>query len=247
MRTITKISSTLMIAAISAGFTTAQADVQYRIAYDASAAQYAIYMTPDSIPAPDFSVAAQVTVKVPGIMSNSDFPVENIQSNIEGASWRLHSRADKPTEAPNASYLSFGMILDGGTRPLFDWEPGKELKVFTFQSDSGCRSGLDLIGAADPFNQLPNSWNTNPGNNFTNLGWVSANNYNGRYGGAVSCLNDEPAPKLCKKAERKKARIERVMGRLEMAMARLEERRMRLKARLAGLAAHKENVASYCP
>jgi hypothetical protein len=34
---------------------------------------------------------------------------------------------------------------------------------------------------------LPNSTSTNPGNDFSNIGWLSSNAYTGNYGGNVSC------------------------------------------------------------
>lgn len=235
----------LMFVGLSVGFTTAQADVQYRIAYDAAASHYAVYMKPDSVPAPDFSVVSQVTLKVPN-NSSSDFPVSYIQSNVVGAEWQLHSRIDQPVESPNASYLSFGMVLSNGSAPVFEWEPGVERKVFTFRAEGGCRSGVSLLENSDVFNQLPNSLNTNPGNNFTNLGWVSANNYLGNYGGAVECSKATVAAELCPQAKYRKAAIERRMTRMEATLQRVTRRKARLESYLSMLAARKDNVGQYC-
>ncbi len=46
---------------------------------------------------------------------------------------------------------------------------------------------MALLENSDPFSQLPNSVNTNPGNEFTNVGWLGGNAYTGNYGGAVQC------------------------------------------------------------
>lgn len=246
MKIITKILNTLMIAGLSAGLTKAHADVQYRITYDAPADHYAVYMKPDSVPAPDFSIAGQITIKVPNIANSSDFAVSNIQSTVTGAKWQLHSRSDKPVEAPNSSYLSFGMVLSDGYAPAFGWKPGIERKVFTFQAEGGCRSGVDLLGNTDPFNQLPNSLNTNPGNNFTNLGWVSANSYTGNYGGAVSCPTSTVSDELCPEAEYRKTNIERRMDRMAIVLQRIEHQKARFESYLDMLAKRKNNLGQYC-
>jgi hypothetical protein len=71
----------------------------------------------------------------------------------------------------------------------FAWEANNETEVFTFKNQAACLGSATLINnTTDPFNQLPNSKNTNPGNSFTNLGWGSSsdNNYKGNYGEDVA-------------------------------------------------------------
>ena len=243
MKIMIKILTTLLVLT---GLTTAQANVQYRITYETSANQYAVYMTPDSLPTPDLALTAQVTVKVPHDNNSGGFFIRNIQSHIQGASWHLHSQVHGPSENPQATYLSFGMLVTGTTTPTFNWEPGIEKKIFTFQSMAGCRHGVALLENTDPFAQLPNSQNTNPGNQFTNLGWASANNYTGNYGKAVDCLAEAPAPESCVVDVRKQTIIERRTDILETALTRLEQRRKRLTARLDKLKQRKEALINHC-
>lgn len=225
----------------------ALADVKYRIAYEATTDEYAVYMTPDSIPAPDLALTAQVTIKTPRPSNRGNFVVKNIQSSIQGAKWHMHSHANAPIEDPNSNYLSFGMVITGSTTPVFGWEPSVEKKIFTFQALGGCRHGVALLENTDPFAQLPNSQNLNPGNQFTNLGWPSANNYTGNYGGAVDCGTEEVEPVLCPNAERRKAVIEKMEYRYKNIVKRIEQRKQRLQLRLKELASRKESLINYCP
>ncbi|MDD5395364.1 MAG: hypothetical protein PHE17_20260 [Thiothrix sp.] len=59
----------------------------------------------------------------------------------------------------------------------------------TPKPDISLTGQVPLMANSDPFNTAPNSANTNPGNQFTNLGWgaVSENNYKGNYGVPVVC------------------------------------------------------------
>jgi hypothetical protein len=73
----------------------------------------------------------------------------------------------------------------------FDWQAGQEQQVISFSSAGSCFGEVSIMESSDPFNQQPNSVNTNPGNQFTNIGWgkVSENNYLGNYGKSVVCNN----------------------------------------------------------
>lgn len=229
----------------------ALANVQYRVAYDGVNDQYEVYMKPAALPAPDLALTAQVTIKVPHAGNDTGFTVNNIQSHIERADWQLYSQINSPSEDPRANYLSFGMLITGVSTPAFNWEVGVEKKIFTFQSAVGCRDGLALLENNDPFAQLPNSQGTNPANQFTNLGWASANSFTGNYGTTVNCQVNQPiitppAVELCPKAEKKQQRIGNRMARLEMAMARLERKKIRLQARFDQLAVRKNQVINYC-
>ncbi|MGB1254270.1 MAG: hypothetical protein ACPG51_00345 [Thiolinea sp.] len=250
MKTITTMSNLFATAGVFVMLQSGQAlaDVQFRVAYDAATSEYSVYMTPDSVPAPDLALSAQVTLKVPHTTNSNEFAVENIQSDVAGIEWQLHSRVNGPAESPELDYLSFGMMISGGTPPDFSWQPGIEKKVFTFKSPAGCRDGVALLENADAFNQLPNSAGTNPGNQFTNLGWASANNYLGNYGRSVVCPDAANAdPKLCNKAERKKARVSQRIEKTKAALRRLEERKLKLQLRLDRLESRQDTLAEFCP
>lgn len=169
----------------------ASAAVKFRIGYEADTNNYAVYMTPDSVPSPDMLLSAQVTIIVPHGEGTNSFAVENISSEVRGINWIDNSRINAPTENKQADYISMAYYFSGSRIPAFGWVPGEEKKVFTFTSNLGCVSGVKLIDSQDPFNQLPNSASTNPGNDFMNIGWKMSNAYTGNYGDTITC--DTPA------------------------------------------------------
>jgi hypothetical protein len=175
----------LALAATSPSF----AGVQFRISHEASSNEYVVYMTPDSVPSPDMALSSQVTLKVPHSIGTTRFSVDTLTSAVTGINWVNHSRVDAPLENPKADYLSFGLLYSGAKPPAFGWQAGKEKRIFSFKSAVGCVAGVALINNSDPFNQLPNSVNTNPGNEFTNVGWLGGNGYTGNYGSSVTCSN----------------------------------------------------------
>ena len=226
---------------------TAQADLQYRVGYEAATNEYVVYMTPDSVPSPDFALSGQVTLKVPHTTPNTDFNIQNIQSAVSGISWQPHSIIQGPSESPDVDYVSFGLVLSGGTVVDFSWVPGVEKKVFSFQAASGCRDGVSLLDNADAFSQLPNSAGTNPGNHFTNLGWASANNYMGNYGRSVVCPGEPIDPRVCAKAKRQISRIDWRIERAKEQLRRLEERKQKSQLSLDVLETRKDTLAEFCP
>ena len=163
--------------------TQAQAGVKFRVVYNAASSNYAVYMRPDTVPSPDLLLSSQITFVAP---HNRNFQIANLKSTVTNATWWQHSRVDAPLENTAADYISIGYTI-GGTAPKFNWVANTEKKVLTFTSPQGCVAGLKLMDNADPFNQLPNSVDTNPGNEMTNYGWGFDNAYTANYGTAVTC------------------------------------------------------------
>lgn len=209
--------------------TQASAAVQYRVAFDNASNSYELYMTPDSTPARDMLLSAQVTLVVPHD-SRNPFTVDNVQSRIPNANWTPHSRVNAPRENRAADYISIGYSFNGSTPPSFNWVPGQEQKIFSFNSAGGCDSRVRLIDNRDAFSQLPNSMNTNPGNDFMNVGWMMSNAYTGNYGGPVSCgapVVVTPQPQTCKYTSQDdyyQGRIERLQALRENAPSYLHTR-----------------------
>lgn len=167
-----------------------QADsVYYRTTWDKNDQRYHVFMYPGSVPARNMSLTSQVTLKVPHSGNADKFKVADLQSAISGVSWSESSRVDAPEEDNTADYLSFTMSLTNSQ--AFQWQDGKELEVFSFTNSGACLGPVALLKNNDPFNLLPNSVDTNPGNQFSNLGWGSAdaNNYAGNYGCPAVCLD----------------------------------------------------------
>ncbi|WML89949.1 cadherin [Thiothrix lacustris] len=183
-------SSVALLALLSAS--NVMADVQFRIAYEADSSEYVIYMKPDVVPSPDMALSAQVTLSVPHGVDSGRFDALSIHSVVDGLAWINHSRVDAPVENPDADYLSFGLQYTKGRAPNFGWQAGEEMRIFSFASPTGCSSKVALLENADPFNQLPNSVNTNPGNDFMNVGWLQG--YTGNYGNAVQCPGQAALP-----------------------------------------------------
>lgn len=177
-------TTTLVLAA-----TTVQADatLEYKLALAEDGKTYQVIMKPGITPKQDISLTGQVTIKVP---HEGKFKVTGLQSQVEGSNWVEASRVDAPKEDAKHDYISFSYIgLQGTSARNYAWKADQEQVIFTFQNEAGCLNGVSLMGNEDPFNASPNSANTNPGNQFTNLGWgaVSENHYKGNYGEAISC------------------------------------------------------------
>ena len=126
---------------------------------------YELYMRPDMTPsAPNLTLTAQVTIKVPHGTGLDRFVIADLQSAVLGTIWAASSRVDAPTEAPGFDYLSFVVDFPGGDRSIFKWTANQEIKLFSFKNSGACLGALSLIdNDTDPFNKLPNSVGTNPG------------------------------------------------------------------------------------
>lgn len=163
--------------------------VYYRIAWQSSDQRYHVYMYPGSLPVRNMSLTSQVTLKAPHSADADSFKATDIQSALSGVIWSESSRINAPEEDASADYLSFTMNLTNSQ--AFPWQEGQELEVFSFANSGACLGPVALMKNNDPFNTLPNSKDTNPGNQFANLGWGSAdsNNYAGNYGCAAVCAD----------------------------------------------------------
>ncbi len=168
--------------------------VYYRVNWEQTDQRYHVYMYPGSMPSPNMSLTSQVTLKMPHASGTDSFKVSNITSAVSGITWTESSRINAPKEDTTADYLSFTMNTSNPKG--FQWQDGKALEVFSFANSGTCLGEVALMNnASDPFNSIPNSMDTNPGNQFANLGWggSDANHYAGNYGCPASCTTP-PAP-----------------------------------------------------
>ncbi len=164
--------------------------LDYKIVWYNTDNKYHVFMRPSVTPEPvDLSLTGQVTLKVPHGTGADEFKVENLSSAIAGTDWTLASHIKAPEEAPEYDYLSF--VVNISNAQAFNWQANQEQEVFSFSNPSTCLGDVVVMPADDPFNQSNNSASTNPGNQFTNLGWGEAtdNNYHGTYG-VASALCD---------------------------------------------------------
>lgn len=101
-------------------------------------------------------------------------PVDFDYASLEnfGGTWVENARVDAPEEAPNSSYVSFGFVTDSPRLELF---PTEKTMLFTFVVDAEFEGAISLFeNGVDPF-AVPNSYNSNPGNDLGVIDYGSAN------------------------------------------------------------------------
>lgn len=168
--------------------------LDYKIALADDGKTYQVFMKPEISPFADVNLTAQVTIKAPHLEGNNAFKASNIQSHIDGILWVESSRIDAPKENPFYDYISFSFIAsDASALRKFGWNAGEEKAMFSFENTQGCVDDVSLLDIDDDFNVENNSASTNPGNQFTNLGWggVSENNYRTNYGDKITCATEK--------------------------------------------------------
>ncbi len=182
--------SSLLLTANSAW---AARTLEYSIQWSMEDNRYHVSMRPTETPEPDRSITAQVTIRVPhSSLNTEDFKVTSLSSAITGTIWRQSSRVDSPTEAREFSYISFTLSADQAG--AFGWQANQEKEVFSFANSGSCLGPVALMADNDPFNVEHNSVGTNPGNQFTNLGWSDnngENSYLGIYGDSADCRDSQ--------------------------------------------------------
>lgn len=186
----TALLNLLIALGLSLGANAAFADpvLNYKIALADDGKSYEVWMKPSVTPKPDISLSGQLTLKVP---HKAKFKPVNVVAGVEGADWIEASRVDAPKEDPKHDYISFSYIgAQGNSAQNYDWTANEELLVFSFANDKGCVEGVQIMPNDDPYNVPNNSQQTNPGNQFTNLGWgaVGENNFKEVYGDSPKCL-----------------------------------------------------------
>lgn len=161
----------------------------YRLSWSENDQRYHVYMYPGSLPQRNMTLSSQVTLKVPHGLDKDSFTVTNLKSSFIGALWTDDSRANAPLEDPSADYISF--TLHSLDPTAFKWKAEQEIEVFSFDNLGSCLGPVSLLENNDAFAKLPNSVNTNPGNQFTNIGWPHEgdNNYAGNYGCPAICID----------------------------------------------------------
>lgn len=162
--------------------------LEYKLSLSEDGSAYEVWMRPSETPKPDINLTGQLTIRVPSAVNFKAIDV--VSTAGDGKDWLEASRVDSPEENEAYDYISFSFLgLQGGSARNYQWKKGEEKLVFTFSNEAGCVSDVSIMSADDPFNTPDNSFGTNPGNQFTNLGWgtVGANNFKGVYGKTVSC------------------------------------------------------------
>ncbi len=122
-----------------------------------SADTWGVYVRPNGVSpsATTITGSAQVTIVMPlGFTWNS-------LTSVSGT-WTQNATVANPSENLGWTYWSFGLVSDS---PQIVYQSGQETLLFTFKRTDPCPDSLYLIdNDTDPFNVLPNSANSNPGN-----------------------------------------------------------------------------------
>jgi len=139
--------------------TSASAQLRTKLQWMPDNNLWGIFVKPDTTISPSKDIllgSGQVTVVAP-----KGFEVTDMISYM--GTWVLNARVNSPLENEDKDYISFGIRLSEKVSQLGDFE---ETLILTFGSrDNECPYSLNLIEADDPFvATVPNSKNTNPGN-----------------------------------------------------------------------------------
>ncbi|EIJ34139.1 hypothetical protein [Thiothrix nivea] len=179
-------TSALLLAGNSAW---AAQTLEYTIRWDTSDNRYHVFMKPNATPTRDMSLTGQITIIVPHAEGTDKFTVTGKKVPVLDTNWKNDSRVDTPSERPDSDYISFSLSIDEPS--AFAWQAGVEQEVLSFNNSATCLGPVSLMDNTDPF-MPPNSTNTNPGNQFTNLGWGTAgeNNYLGNYDSNIADCRD---------------------------------------------------------
>jgi hypothetical protein len=168
----------------------ASGGIEYRITFNAALGRYEVYLRPTATPsAPNQTVTAQVTLKAPHVTGLGSFNPATVIAQVPGTDWALTSRTNAPSEDPSADYLSFELSFPTNNHSAINWQSGQEVLAFSFANSGSCAGAVTVMDNGDPFNTLPNSANTNPGNQIevVGLGDDPGNDYLGNYGSAALC------------------------------------------------------------
>ncbi|RME01650.1 MAG: hypothetical protein D6816_12045, partial [Bacteroidetes bacterium] len=135
------------------------AQLELRVGKLSDGETYAVYVQPDSTISPSGSTitgTGQITLVVPAGFTYSNF------TNVSGI-WSINSVVHSPIENPDYDYISVGLSVDNG----ISYASGMETMLFKLKRTSDCNGEVHLIADDDPFNILPNSVGTNPGNDLS--------------------------------------------------------------------------------
>ncbi len=150
----------LLVTFLALGLSSAHAQLEFKLQL-MDDTTWGVYVRPDTTITPTSSTitgSGQVTLVAPTGFTYSGF------TNVSGT-WLENARVNAPPENPTRDYISFGFQTDN---PQIVYQAGSETLLFKFVRVGSCPDSLYLIeNGVDPFDQLPNSANSNPGNDLS--------------------------------------------------------------------------------
>ncbi len=157
----------VMCVVMSASGAYAQLELKLQLLDDST---WGVFVRPDTTINPTTSTitgSGQVTLVAPTGFTYTGF------TNVSGT-WIENARVNSPPENPGRDYISFGFQTDN---PQIIYQAGSETLLFKFKRTGACPDTLYLIeNGVDPFDQQPNSANSNPGNDLSVVDY-GANEY----------------------------------------------------------------------
>ncbi|MCF8247780.1 MAG: hypothetical protein K9J37_22005 [Saprospiraceae bacterium] len=143
--------------------TPAFSQIKFKLQWMQDSLAWGVFATPDEGAEPsDYLIigSGQVTLVVePGSQFGS-------LKSFSGT-WEQNAYVPLPAENPEMDYISFGLVT---ADPPMYFRAGDETLLFTFANKTpDCPESLYLMTNEDPFNHLPNSMNSNPGNDISVL------------------------------------------------------------------------------
>jgi hypothetical protein len=162
MVSIKSIASAALVA-FCLSTTPAFSQIQFKLQWMQDSLAWGVFAKPaQGIEPSDYLIigSGQVTLVAP---PGSQF------SNLKSFSgtWVQNAYVSMPKENPDMDYISFGLET---ADPPMPFRAGEETLLFTFASKTGdCPDELYLMPNSDPFNVMPNSMNSNPGNDISIL------------------------------------------------------------------------------
>lgn len=159
----TKSLANLAVVAFCLAAMPAFSQIQFKLQWLRDSLAWGVFATPDpGVEPSDFLIigSGQVTLVAP---QGAQFANLRCYSGT----WEQNSYVPTPIENPNKDYISFGMVT---ADPPMMFRAGEETLLFTFSNKSAdCPDELYLMSNDDPFNKMPNSMNSNPGNDISVL------------------------------------------------------------------------------
>ncbi|TAK34078.1 MAG: hypothetical protein EPO28_16490 [Saprospiraceae bacterium] len=177
----------LLVSFMVLGFSSVNAQLEFKLQLMADSL-WGVYVRPDTTVLDSVSENTLVGSGQVTLVAPTGFVYSSLLSY--GASWVENARVNAPPENPGRDYISFGFTTN---TPALTLVYGGETLLFTFRRTASCPDSLYLIqNGVDPFDQLPNSAGSNPGNDLTMIDYgtvpTAFYNYSGNYAlSAWSC------------------------------------------------------------
>ena len=170
---------------VAASIPQVTAQVYFKLSMTPDEKTYIVSMIPEtSLDAPMNMVStSQVTIKLP---ADNNFVVSNVRTNLENVVWQESYVAERPHEAPEHEYISFGLITLAAKTIPFRF--GEEVELFRFDNVGDCPGEVQLVdNFADPF-IYPNTKSVSISNGITVLGLGTQAYFGNVENGSVNCV-----------------------------------------------------------